>query len=177
LFPEISLTVLPVTAIENISPDKQAYFGEEVTLEVMADGHNLLYQWQKDGVEISEAIASQLILPNVNASNTGLYSVLTSGSCGDELSRNVYVYVQKNEIHSDPEIFVWPTVVTSEFRVALSNDQTYDLKIYSTAGKLIREKPDCQFATTINISDFTQGVYILTISGENFRKSVKLIRN
>ena len=175
--PEISLTVLPVTAIGNISPDKQAVFGENVTLAVIADGHNLLYQWHKDGVILPEETASQLVLQNVNASNTGLYSVLTSGSCGEELSRKVYIYVQKNENHSDPEIFVWPTVVTSEFRVALSNDQTYDLKLYNTAGNLMREKPDCEFDTTINISDFPQGVYILTISGENFSKSVKLIRN
>ena len=48
LSPEINLTVLPVTVINHITPDTEAAFGDDITLEVIADGHNLLYQWQKD---------------------------------------------------------------------------------------------------------------------------------
>jgi hypothetical protein len=85
--------------------------------------------------------------------------------------------VTKNDTNANPEIFVWPTVVASEFNVALSNGQFYDLVLYSTAGKVIKEKHECQFKTTMNISDYPGGVYILIVSGNNFRKSVKLIRD
>jgi hypothetical protein len=91
------------------------------------------------------------------------------------MSRNIYLYVTKKDAH--PEIFVWPTVVTGEFSVAIKSGQIYDLAIYNTAGKIMKEKAGCQYKTTLNISDFTSGVYILTVSGNNFRKSVKIIRN
>ena len=109
-------------------------FGDDITLEVVADGHNLLYQWQKDGSQIPDGITPEYLLMNVNAGNTGLYSVKVSGSCGEVLSNNVYLYVTNNENHADPEVFVWPTVVNDEFNVALSDGQFYDLQLFNTSG-------------------------------------------
>ena len=107
----------------------------------------------------------------------GLYRVRVTGSCGELLSRNVYVYVTNNENPVNPEVFVWPTIVSEEFNVALSDDQYYDLKLYNASGTLIREKSKCQYKETMNMGDLSRGVYILSVSGNNFRKSVKLIRN
>jgi hypothetical protein len=45
----IKLTVYPVTNISFISPDAEVPFGNNISLEVNADGHDLIYQWQKDG--------------------------------------------------------------------------------------------------------------------------------
>ena len=102
---------------------------------------------------------------------------MVSGSCGEVLSNNVYLYVTNKENHSDPEIFVWPTLVSSDFNVALSDERNYNLQLFNSVGKLIKEKRNCQYKTNLNISDLPGGVYILTVSGNNFRKSVKLIRN
>lgn len=177
LSPEINLTVLPVTVINSITPDTVAKFGDDISLEVLADGHNLLYQWQKDGTQIPAATDSEYLLANINASNSGLYRVRVTGSCGELLSRNVYVYATNNENPVNPEVFVWPTIVREEFNVALSDDQYYDLQLYNSSGTLIREKSKCQFKETMNMGDLSRGVYILSVSGNNFRKSVKLIRN
>jgi hypothetical protein len=177
LSPEINLTVLPVTVINNITPDVTALFGDDIALEVYTDGHNLQYQWQKDGDKIPEGTGPVFSLPNVNANAAGLYRIKVSGSCGEVLSRNVYVYVTNKENPPDPEIFVWPTLVSSHFNVALSDGQTYNLRLFNSAGKLIKEKRDCQYKTSLDISDLPGGVYILTVSGKNFRKSVKLIRD
>ena len=174
---EINLTVLPLTVIKNITPDTEAVFGDNVTLKVSADGHNLLYEWQRDGNDIPEGTDFELSLTDVNAANTGLYRVMVSGSCGEELSNNVYLYMTNKVNHADPEIFVWPTVVSSEFNVALSEDRNYNLLLFNSVGKLIKEKRDCQYKTNLNISDLPGGVYILTVYGNNFRKSIKLIRN
>jgi secreted trypsin-like serine protease len=175
--PEIGLTVLPVTVINNITPDTQSKFGDDITLEVVADGHNLLYQWQKDSIRISDATSPAYTLLNVNASNTGLYRVMVTGTCGVLLSGNVYVYVTSTENLTNPEVFVWPTVVSNGFNVALSNDQNYDLMLYSSAGTLMKEKLKCQFKTNLDITDLPTGVYILNVSGSKFRKSIKLIKN
>jgi hypothetical protein len=172
-----NLVVFPVTKIKNISPDTVANFGEDITLEVDTEGHNLLYQWQKDGGQLSEGTAPAYSLINVNASNTGLYSVLVTGTCGEMLSSNIYLDVINKEDRSDPQISVWPTLVSDEFNVAISNDQSYTLMLFNNAGRLMMEKQNCQYKTTLNIAYFSRGIYILTVSGNNFRKSVKLIRN
>ncbi len=175
--PEINLTVLPLTVINNITPDTEAKFGDNITLQTDAGGHNLVYQWQKDEILIPAGTGADYSLLNLNAGNTGLYRVRVSGSCGELLSRNVYVYVTDNLAHGNPEVFVWPTVVNSDFSVAISSDQSYALKLYNSSGSLVQENLNCQFKTTVNMGDFPRGVYILLVSGNNFRKTVKLIRN
>jgi hypothetical protein len=173
----INLTVLPVTAIYNLTPDTEASFGENVDLEVSSDGHNLIYQWQKDEIQIPDGTGPIYPLSDVNASNTGLYRVMVTGTCGEVMSNNVYLYITNNENHPDPEIFVWPTIVSTGFNVALSDERSYNLLLFNSVGKLVKEIRNCQYKTTINIEGLPGGVYILTVSGTNFRKSVKLIRN
>lgn len=175
LSPEINLTVLPVTSIVKLTPDTKTVFGENVSLDVEADGHDLIYQWLKDSNQIREATGPQISLLNVNATNTGLYHVDIKGTCGEVLSKNIYLYVTHNESAPAPEIFVWPTLVRTDFNIALSTDQTYTYKIYSSTGQLIREKINCQYNTVINVSDISGGVYIITVSGAGFRKSIKII--
>jgi hypothetical protein len=174
---EINLIVYPVTIIKSITPNTDAPFGTDVVLNVDADGHNLLYQWQKDGNQIPEATYPEFTLVNVDAGNTGLYRVNVAGSCGELLSSNVYLYVREKEYTNDPEIFVWPTLISNELNVALSNEQNYNFLLFSSVGKLLKEKHDCQYKTTLNIPDLPAGIYILNVYGDNFRKSVKLIKN
>jgi hypothetical protein len=176
LSPEILMTVLPVTGIKKLTPDTKASFGDNVTLEVDAVGHNLLYQWLKDEIQIPEATGPQYTLPDVNASNTGLYKVDIKGTCGEVLSNNVYLYVTNNDNQPEPELFVWPTVVSSEFNIAMSTDQTYNFRLFSSTGRLIREKNNCQYKTVINLSDIPGGIYIISVYADNFRKSVKIVK-
>ena len=154
-----------------------ANFGEDIILEVDSEGHNLLYQWQKDGGQLPEGTAPAYSLINVNDSNTGLYKVLVTGTCGEVLSSKIYLDVINKDDRSDPQISVWPTLVSDEFNIALSNDQIYTLMLFNTSGRLMMEKQNCQYKTTLNIAYFSRGIYILRVYGNNFRKSVKLIRN
>jgi hypothetical protein len=166
-----------VTVIRKLTPDTKTAFGENVTLEVEAGGHDLIYQWLKDEKQLSDATGPVYTMMNVNASNTGLYKVDITGTCGEVLSNNVYVYASNSENQTQPEIFVWPTFVRNEFNVALSTDQTYGYRLYNSTGSLIREKKDCQYKTVINISDTPGGVYIISVYGSSFRKTVKIIKN
>ena len=84
--------------------------------------------------------------------------------------------MKKEDFLKDPEVFVWPTVTNDEFNVALSNDQYYNILLFSTLGKLLKESDSCQYQTTIDISDIPAGLYIVTIYNSSFRKSVKLIK-
>jgi hypothetical protein len=172
----ISMTVLPVTKINNITPDTDVSFGDAINLEVSTEGHELKYQWEKDGTALADGNTADFIKQHVNATDIGLYKVKVTGTCGTELSRNVYVYVKSENFSREPEVFVWPTLIRSEFRVALSNDQNYNILLFNTIGKLLKEKSNCQYETVIDVSKLPAGIYIVKVYNDNFRKTVKLIK-
>lgn len=172
----IKLTVYPLTKITYISPNVEVPFGNDVTLQVIADGHDLAYQWQKDGTLIDNNNTSQLLLPDLNATNIGLYRTTVTGTCGVETSDIIYVYVKKANFSGDPEVFLWPSITSEEFTVALSSDAFYNVQIFSTMGKKIRELTNCRYQTIININTLAKGVYIVEVSNSDFRKSIKIIK-
>ena len=55
--------------------------GETVTLSVAASGGTppYSYQWQMDGTNLSGATTNPLVLPSVQSSQTGSYSVIVQG--------------------------------------------------------------------------------------------------
>jgi trypsin len=172
----INLTVHPLTSITFVSPDTDVSFGKDVTLEVNAKGFALTYQWQKDGKLLSDRNDSLLLLQNVNANDIGLYQATVAGYCGTKISDTVYVYVKKPDYSREPEVFLWPTITSDKFNLALSNDEYYNIRIFSTSGKLLREQSKCRFQTVIDISEFPRGFYIVNVYNNNFRRSLKLIR-
>ena len=172
----ITLTVLPVTKINSITPDTEVSFGDDLTLDVTTEGHNLTYQWQKDNNPLEQGISSNLVLQNVNANDIGLYQATVTGTCGTVLSSKVYVYVKKEDYEGEPDVFVWPTMINEEFRVALSNDKKYTIALHNITGRLLNLKENCQYQTVMNVSNLPPGIYIVTVFNENIRKSIKLIK-
>jgi hypothetical protein len=172
----MNLTVLPLTKILDISPDIQVQFGDDAILEVKTEGHNLVYQWQINDSLIENSNSPVLQLYGVNATNTGLYRTTVTGTCGTVISDSVYVYVKQQNYSGEPEVFLWPSVTSDEFSVALSNDSYYSIYIYNTAGQVIREQTNCQYKTIVNISTISRGTYIVMVFNNNFRKSIKIIK-
>ncbi len=172
----IKLTVYPLTRITFISPDVEVPFGSDVTLEVKSDGHDLIYQWQKDGALLDNSNSSTLLLQNVNATNIGLYGTTVSGTCGIEISDTIYVYVKKANYSAEPEVLAWPTITSNEFTVALSTDIVYNVQIFNRAGLKIREQNNCRYQTIFNISTLAKGVYIIEVYNKDFRKTIKVIK-
>jgi secreted trypsin-like serine protease len=172
----INLTVFPLTKITSVSPDVEVPFGKNVTLEVSAQGHDLIYHWQKDNVLLNNSSTSRLFLQGLNAASIGIYRAIVSGTCGTKISDSVYVYVKKQNFSGEPEVFLWPSVTIDEFNVALSNDAIYSVNIYSINGQVIRELTNCRYQTTINVSETAKGTYIVLVFNSSFRKSLKMIK-
>jgi secreted trypsin-like serine protease len=172
----ITLTVYALTNITYVSPDTKVPFGNDATLEVTSEGHDLVYQWQKNDTIISNSNSYQLALQNVNANNTGIYKVTVTGTCGTEISDTIYLYVERPDYSTDPEVYLWPSFTRNEFAVALSTDAIYNIQMFSTLGKKIKEITNCSYKTTINISTLASGVYIVRIYNNDFSKSIKVIR-
>jgi len=172
----INLTVYPVTSISSISPDVIVPFGNDVILEVNADGRNLEYQWEKDGTYVINADNPQLMLQKVNTTDIGLYRTIVSGTCGSVISDPVYVYVRKGSGPDATEVFVWPTVASNEFNVAIRNNAPYNVQIYSMSGRLIGGKTNCRYQSSFDINTLPRGVYIVVVYNDSFRKSTKIIK-
>lgn len=68
-------------AITTQPADLSACAEAPVDLNVVASGTNLKYQWRKNGVNISGAIAQTYRIPAVNSSSAGKYDVVVSGAC------------------------------------------------------------------------------------------------
>ncbi len=67
--------------ISNQPSDTMVCLGASVQFSVTGTGNGLTYQWQKDGVNIEGALASNLIIPAVSASSLGSYTVIIKNSC------------------------------------------------------------------------------------------------
>lgn len=170
------LTVHPLTKITFISPDVKVPFGNDITLAVKSEGYNLSYQWEKDGKSLINKNDSTLLLQNLNATDIGLYQTIVTGECGTKTSDTIYVYVTKENSSLQTEVFVWPTITTASFNVALSNDASYTVKIFNSMGKLLKEQTNCRFQTSIDISSMAQGIYIINVFNSSFKKSIKLFK-
>ena len=171
----MNLTVHPLTRIYYISPDIQAPFGKNVILEVNSEGHDLVYQWQKNNILLDNSNTSRLFLNDLNATDIGLYKATVTGTCGSEISDTIYVYVKKASGTNEPEVLLWPTITREEFNVALSNNTYYNINIYNSIGKIIRGQTGCRYDTKITVNTLPKGLYIVVVFNREFRKSVKLI--
>ncbi len=172
----INLTVYKVTRVINISPDTYTVFGNDATLEVEAEGHDLVYQWQKDSTGIDNSDSYSLYLPGVNAADIGLYRAIVTGTCGMDISGNVYLYVRKKSGSGGTEVYLWPSVTSGDFHIALSNDEVYSIRIFDTTGRIFLDKNNCRYETTINAGALPRGVCIVSVFNKNFRRSLKMIR-
>jgi hypothetical protein len=172
----INLTVLPLTRISSVTPDLSIPFGSNYTLEVQAGGHNLTYQWQKDSTLVSNSNQPSLAVENATAADIGNYRVTVSGTCGTKKSDFVYLFVEGKSSTGGPEVFLWPSVVTSTFNIAISGDASYSLNIYNTRGQLVAKYTGLQFQNIINISNLAGGTYIVVVYNSQFTKKLKLIK-
>jgi hypothetical protein len=173
---DISLTVLPVTVITDISGDTETAFGANAELGVTAEGHLLSYQWQKDDSLLDNGNLRILNLQDVNSKDIGLYNVVVKGTCGTVSSDRIYFYVKKQDFTEDPEVSVWPSPASYEINVALSNNQYYNILVTTVTGKLILQKSRCRYQTNIPVISYEPGIYIITVYNSSFRKSIKVIR-
>jgi hypothetical protein len=89
-----SLGKCRLPSITSQPPSLVGYWGKSVTFSVRAGGEpTLYYQWLKDNVPIEGACESSLILPNLQATNAGIYSVVITNTYGSTTSSNAYLTV------------------------------------------------------------------------------------
>ena len=95
-FVPLILTDTPVAPVITRQPaGATAVIGTTVTLSVAATGVPApAYQWQKDGQNLPDATAANLILPNLTTAQAGSYTVTVSNPAGTVPSRPAALRVQ-----------------------------------------------------------------------------------
>lgn len=172
----LDATISPITKILSIPKDTEVPFGGDISLTINAQGHDLVYQWIKDGSLLEVINNPKLSISNVKATDIGIYRVNVSGSCGSELSDSIYVYVKRSDNSGDPQVFIWPSLTTGEFSIALNDNSVYNVEIFNTRGSKVAEQLKCRFQTRMNISHLAGGMYIVEVYNSSFRKSIRIIK-
>jgi hypothetical protein len=173
---DMNVVVYPLTTINSISPDITTDYGSDITLRVDAGGHNLNYLWIRNGSPVENSNSPELSIQNADARNIGLYNTVVKGTCGTLISDSSYVYLKQSDAATAPVVSVWPTVVTNEVNAAINNSDEYDVRIVNLSGKLMFSSLRCHYKTTINLSTYPKGLYILNIRGNKLNKSFKLVK-
>lgn len=75
------LGMLRPAAITGQPSDKSGVVGSTIELAVTASGDDLLYQWKRNGSDVSGATAASLQLTNVQTSDAGSYTVEVKNAC------------------------------------------------------------------------------------------------
>lgn len=172
----MKLTVHPLTKISAVSTNGDAKLGNNFSLEVIAEGHDLSYQWEKDGKLLNNSNVPAYLFPWADANDIGLYNVKVSGTCGSEISDSMYVFIQPEEDPNGPDFLVWPTITDSKINIAPGYDDYYNLELYNSMGKILYRRTKCRYQNTLDISSLASGVYIVKLFNRNFNRSFRVIR-
>jgi hypothetical protein len=169
----INVVVHPETKITYVTPDTTAMFGDDVSLRVLARGHNLQYLWEKNGKPLPLTGYSQTF-ENANSNDIGIYRVRVTGTCGSVLTNKFYLYINGD---NNQGVSLWPTLTSTDFKVALSTDAVYHIRVFSSTGKLMKEIRDCRYQTTVNISHFAKGLYIVKVYSKSLSVTRRVIKD
>ncbi len=180
----IQLNVLPLTTILEQPESMKINELENLILAVKASGHNLTYQWKKEGNDIIEDADQKVYwVEKAALHDAGKYTVEVTGSCGIENSREATVRViPLTDGHKPRNTFngvrVVPSIVnesqTFEIQLGVSvKDLTNaEIQIVGTNGvvvKRIQVKGQTSIITSLDVSS---GLYVVQLS--SMRKSRKL---
>ncbi len=173
----IDLIVHPLTEITDMTQNVSVDFGNQTIIEINAQGHNLQYQWVKDGELLMDENSPILLVQDVNANDIGTYQVTVTGTCGTVISDSVYLFVNKPDSKGNNRVYIWPAVSGDEFNIALNNDDIYSIRLFNMNGQSIKSLKYCQYRTKINLFNISQGIYLVNIISDNINETCRIIIN
>jgi hypothetical protein len=170
----IAVTVYPLTGILSQTPDTLVQIGTPAVLKVLAEGHELSYQWEKDGQPLPGENTSRLGLTDVNANQTGIYRVDLEGTCGNLTSDSIYLYISASTDLQEPDVYIWPTISDALFNVASNLDGYFDLMVFNMRGQLMIRRDHLRYRNIIDLSAGSPGIYLVYIRAGSWTKTMKI---
>lgn len=109
------LNVKNITQITTQPQNVAVCQNQSATFNIIANGHNLQFQWQKNGANIEPNLnitginSSVLIIQNTTNTDAGIYRCLVTGSCNNQLSNTAELQV--NLLPGTPGQIIGNTIV------------------------------------------------------------------
>ncbi|NQU80665.1 MAG: immunoglobulin domain-containing protein [Bacteroidetes bacterium] len=158
-----TLAVKLSTEITQQPDDINANEGEDISLNIVATGTNLTYQWRFEGVNIEGADIATYQILSVVVDNAGNYDVVVTGECGEFTSDIAVLSVATNvEKLSENDINIYPNPSKGIFNISYNkNIETVEVIIINFEGKVIYQKNYNSGNFVIDLSDKAKGVYLI----------------
>lgn len=130
------------------------------------------YQWYLDDVILSNE-TSQTLTPLVN----GSYTVSVEDENGCIGVSQAYIYSTVDIANSDISnlVTIYPNPTSNSFEIICPAKST--IKIYDMMGKLLRNISTINSKSTIDVSDFSTGIYSIKVSNSFGNYTLKLVKN
>lgn len=140
--------------------------GGNVLLSSVSAGN---YQWYRDGVAIENAVESFYLIDAA-----GNYSVeVWNQDCKFRSDELLVTSLQTLDEHS---LKVYPNPTSDRLLIKNLKSGIKKVILKDVRGKVILEKKTIEEIVEIDLSRFTQGVYILEIDGDGFKQQEKIIK-
>ena len=117
------LTIRKLAVINNQPSSETTCEGEDSYFEVTATGDNLVYRWQKGGIDLSDAGniigsgSSVLMIKNSTITDQGVYRCKISGTCNSVIS--IPVNLNVNPLPGVPGPIIGKTIVCQDVKNVL----------------------------------------------------------
>jgi hypothetical protein len=173
----VSFTTQPV--------DVNATVGDNVTFTAAASGSGTLsYQWQKDlsnlsnGGTITGALTNTLHINPVASPDAGTYTCVVTGTCGAVSSSDAILTVSVSvEELAKYGISLYPNPSDGKFKVNFDKTQkSVKIEITDISGKVLYQKENQNISSSsIDLSNYAKGLYMIKISTDSKTVSTQLI--
>ncbi|MBP7497607.1 MAG: immunoglobulin domain-containing protein [Bacteroidales bacterium] len=90
---QATLTVETAPELTYVTNSQTRCENDSVSFKVIVKGNNILYQWRKDNINITNATNSSLVLYSVKTGDIGAYSCFIQNDCGNLLASSGYLSV------------------------------------------------------------------------------------
>ncbi len=122
-----AFTVLAAPSVSSISPDTSLCIGQAVTLNVVASGDNLSYQWRRAGQAIGGATQASYAITAATSADSASFDCIVSGTCTPS----------KTSTACFVRVFRGPTVLTQPTNVTIHSGKQAHFEVVA-AGKNLR---------------------------------------
>jgi hypothetical protein len=120
------------------------------------------YQWLKNGVPIPNATVRSYAFNGV----AGAYAVLTKSANCTRLSDIVVITALEDQKQPDGEIIVFPNPASGKLSIIGESDSELDVQLLNAMGQVVKAIRLGPSERTINVTEFSNGLYILQITGK-----------
>ena len=178
----IAIVVQDSTLITQQPQGIEATEGESVSLSVVAEGVELNYKWRKDGSELTDGngysgtSSPDMTINSVVSDDNGLYDVIVSGDCGEEVSETAEVNIVTTDISelSEQEIKIFPNPTSGKVMILGNNLNGTEITVLNFLGEKLSQKVLSADKEEVDFSLYPDGVYFIRIEKgkEQYTKKV-----